>query len=250
MSATRRVSVLGVGVDPFTLTELLHRVDTAIDTGQPTTIAYANVHVLNTAWSDPALRAFLRDCTVCYCDGTGVQLGARLRGQRLPERMTGADWIWNLAAHCEGRRRLYWVGGRPGVARRAAEALRARHPALEIETDHGYHDRDGDQDRACIDRINEARPDIVLVGMGTPEQERWTQARRDRIQAPVVWCLGATADFVAGEIPRGPAWLVKRAEWLARLFAEPRRLAGRYLVGNVLFVGRVLGTSLGASPRD
>jgi len=79
-----------------------------------------------------------------------------------------------------------------------------------------------------------------LVGMGTPEQERWVQQRREAIQAPVVWCIGATADVISGKNPRGPAWLVEHAEWLARLSIEPTRLSRRYLIGNPAFLMRAL----------
>jgi exopolysaccharide biosynthesis WecB/TagA/CpsF family protein len=85
----------------------------------------------------------------------------------------------------------------------------------------------------------------VLVGMGTPVQELWTARHRARIAAPVVWCLGATADFVAGVQARGPALLTDHGlEWLARLLGDPRRLFGRYVVGNPLFLARVLRARL------
>lgn len=235
-----RVPVLGVGIDPLGLEDLLDRAATFIDERRRVTLSYANVHVLNTAWDDPELRAFLGACDVVFCDGNGVRLGARLLGHALPHRMTGADWIWELAARAEGRWRLYWIGGESGVTDRAAAALRARHPGLEIASDHGFHPRSGPEDEACLARVEAFRPDIVLVGMGTPEQERWVAARRDRLSAPVVWCVGATADFVSGKVRRGPRWLTDRAEWLDRLWSEPDRLWHRYLVGNARFLGRVL----------
>jgi exopolysaccharide biosynthesis WecB/TagA/CpsF family protein len=80
--------------------------------------------------------------------------------------------------------------------------------------------------------------------MGTPEQESWVAQRRAQLDAPVVWCLGATADYLAGRVPRGPAWLTDRAEWLARLAAQPGRLWRRYLVGNTIFMARVIRSRL------
>lgn len=239
-----RVSILGVGVDPITAEELVPRVADLIEAGGRASVAYANVHVLNQTQQDPALQAFLAEADLVYCDGNGVRLGARLLGTSLPGRMTGADWIWELAAAAEGRWRLYWIGGQPGVAEAAAQALQHAHPGLAIATDHGYHPRTGPEDQACTRRINAFGPDIVLVGMGTPEQESWVAQRRAQLDAPVVWCLGATADYVAGQVPRGPAWLTDRAEWLARLAAEPGRLWRRYLVGNTVFIARVLRSRL------
>jgi len=237
--AQPRVEVLGVGIDPVNRGGLLNVVERLVERGGAT-VAYANAHVLNLAVRDPELRAFLNAADLCYCDGGGVRLGAWLLGEQLPERMTGADWIWDLAACAEGRWRLFWIGGEPGVAAAAAARLRECHPRLPIETEHGFHT----DDDALLARVNHARPDIVLVGMGTPLQERWVATHRGRILAPVVWVLGATADFVSGKVPRGPAWLYERHEWLARLIAEPQRLWRRYLIGNSLFLGRVLAARL------
>jgi N-acetylglucosaminyldiphosphoundecaprenol N-acetyl-beta-D-mannosaminyltransferase len=241
-----RVDVLGVGVHALRRQDLLDQVERWLEEAQaapgatpPRTVAYANAHVLNLARRDDGLRAFLNAADLCYCDGNGVRLGARLLGAELPERMTGADWIWDLAYRAERRWRLYWIGGEPGVTELAAHELLQRHPRLQIATDHGFHARQGPEDAACLERIAAFAPDLVLVGMGTPEQERWVAERRARIAAPVVWCLGATADFVAGKVRRGPGWAVDHAEWLTRLLVEPRRLAGRYLVGNAEFLAAI-----------
>ena len=251
-AAGSRVDVLGVGVDRCDLRGLLDRVDELVRAKGRSTVAYANIHVLNTSVNDPELRAFLNGVEVCYCDGAGVVLGAKVLGETLPERMTGADWIWDLAREAEGRWRLFWLGSEPGVTETAAAKLRERQPGLDVITDHGYHKKDGPENDALIDRINAAAPDILLVGMGTPVQERWVMANRDRIHAPVVWVLGATADFVSGKVSRGPAVLYNNQEWLARLITEPRRLWKRYLLGNTVFLARVAGQRArrltGASP--
>jgi N-acetylglucosaminyldiphosphoundecaprenol N-acetyl-beta-D-mannosaminyltransferase len=108
------VDVLGVGVHPLTWTELLEEVDGFIRSAQPRTIAYANVHVINSAQKDHALHGFLAGTDICYCDGNGVVLGARLLGESLPERMTGADWIWALAEQAALKGwRIYRSAARP-----------------------------------------------------------------------------------------------------------------------------------------
>lgn len=241
MDDTGRVNVLGVGVDRYDRDQLFARVGELVDAGGRATVAYANIHVLNTAATDPELAAFLNGVEVCYCDGAGVVLGARVLGETLPERMTGADWIWDLARLAEGRWRLFWLGSEPGVTEAAAKKLQERHPSLHVDTDHGYHAKQGPENDALIERINTSAPDIVLVGMGTPVQERWVAENRERLQAPVVWVLGATADFVSGKVSRGHPLLYNNQEWLARLLTEPRRLWRRYLVGNTVFLARVVG---------
>ena len=236
-----RVRLLGVPVDGISFAELLDAVAASVGSRARAVITYANVHVLNQCATDPELAGFLSAADLVFCDGNGVRLGARLSGQTLPHRMTGADWIWELGevAAREGWR-LYWIGGAPGVTEEAAAAMLARFPALKIGVDHGFHPRMGPEDDASVARINDFHPDIILVGMGTPEQERWVTAHQARLNAPVIWCLGATADFVSGRVRRGPRWLTDRAEWLDRLISDPGRLWRRYLLGNGVFIARVL----------
>lgn len=236
-----RLEILGLPVDVLDLEGLLDAVGELIEIGRERpgrTVAYLNVHVANTARRDPELTAFLRGVDLCYCDGVGVVLGAKLLGHHLPERMTGADWIWDLAAAAEDKGwRIFWTGGQPGVTERAAAELRGRHPGLAIDSDHGFHTPETTP--GLLARIADFAPDILLVGMGTPVQERWVARHLDQLPVPVVWCLGATADFVAGEVDRGPEWLHTNQEWLARLLTEPGRLWRRYLIGNPLFLARV-----------
>jgi len=233
-----RVRVLGLPVDPVDLEGLLAGVSAFIEAGEPRTVSYLNVHVANVAAHTPDLRAFLEQTDLCYCDGAGIRLGAKLLGRALPERMTGADWIWDLAARAEGQWRIFWLGGAPGATAEACEVLRQRHPGLELGHDHGFHHSEAVP--ALIDRIHAFEPHILLVGMGTPVQERWVMRWRSELDVPVVWCLGATADFISGRVSRGPRVLAENAEWLARLVTEPRRLWRRYLVGNTVFLARVL----------
>jgi N-acetylglucosaminyldiphosphoundecaprenol N-acetyl-beta-D-mannosaminyltransferase len=245
VSASGRIDLLGVPVDVLTRGALLDRVADLVAARGQATVGYVNVHVLDQCARNPDLAPFLRDLDVCYCDGKGAVLAARILGERLPERMTGADWIWDLAARAEGRWRLCWVGGEPGVTEEAARALRARHPALQVVAHHGFHPKEGPENDAFVAELNAAEADIVLVGMGTPVQERWVGANRAALRAPVVWCLGATADFVSGRVSRGPRWLYDRQEWLARLVADPRRLWRRYLLGNA----RVMARACAAATR-
>ena len=171
-----------------------------------------------------------------------MRLAARILGSHLPARMTGADWIDPFCRNAETRGlRLYVLGGRPGVAVEACRRLRVRYPELRIVgCDQGYVQEPAQTVRA-IEDINRARPDVLMVGMGTPEQERWIAANRAALDVPVCWAVGALFDYVAGVAPRGPRWMLDHGlEWLYRLWLEPGRMAGRYLIGNPLFVVRVL----------
>jgi N-acetylglucosaminyldiphosphoundecaprenol N-acetyl-beta-D-mannosaminyltransferase len=220
-------------------TDVLGFVSASINAKRPVTIGYVNVHVLNLAAKNPRLHKFLQDLDLCYCDGRGVQWAARFLGKDLPQRMTGADWIYPLCAEAQARGwRLGWVGGEYGITAEATRRLERQYPHLEIVvTDHGF--RTGDLAQT-IARINATKPDILLVGMGSPRQESWVAQHREALDSPVVWCLGATADYVSGQIARGPKWLTEHHEWLARLVVEPRRLFQRYMIGNPTFFLRML----------
>lgn len=222
-----------VRIDAALLTGVLRFVTECIHSGSRTTLLYVNVHCLNLARADSRYRDILNRAQVVYCDGTGVRLAAWLTGQKLPERMTGADWIWDLASLCVVQSfSLYLLGGEDGLADAAAITLLQRHPRLRIAgcgTGYGL-------DPASVRRVNAARPDIVLIGLGSPKQEKWIAAHRDQIDAPVVWAVGALFGFVSGRIPRGPRWLTEHGfEWLCRLATEPRKLWRRYLIGNPQF---------------
>jgi N-acetylglucosaminyldiphosphoundecaprenol N-acetyl-beta-D-mannosaminyltransferase len=232
----KAISLLGVRVDCLRKAQLIDR---ALSPVRPAlTIMYVNVHCMNVATRDDAYRAILNSADVVSCDGTGVRLASRLLGETLPERMTGADWIVDLCTRAQAERKaLYLFGGAPGVAQSARERLLQDFPNLRIcGTSDGY--RRGDD---LLKEINARRPDILLVGMGTPRQEKWVAANRDALDIPTVWVVGALFDFVSGRIRRGPRWMTDHGlEWLCRLVAEPRKLWRRYLVGNPLFLYNVL----------
>ncbi len=229
---------LGVRLDLLSLDDLLGAVSRAVATRGRLTVMYVNAHCMNVAERDPEYRSIVNGADLVYCDGTGVRMGALLLGIQVPQRMTGADWVHDLArvAAREGFS-LFLLGGEPGAAEDAARALAAEQPRLKIAgAAPGY-----DAGPATVERIRTARPDILLVGMGTPTQERWIDANQDALDVPVVWAVGALFDFVSGRIPRGPGWMTEHGlEWLCRLAVEPRKLWRRYVIGNPRFVVRVL----------
>jgi len=137
---------------------------------------------------------------------------------------------------------LYLLGGAPGIAQKAGLMLSEKYPGLEIAgAHHGFFEKDGMANNIILSKINDRSPDILLVGFGSPLQEGWIHDNFERIDATVVWAVGGLFDFVSGNVRRGPRLMVDHGlEWLFRLIVEPGRLWKRYLIGNSLFVGRVL----------
>lgn len=240
-----RIDVLGVGVDPITVDGLHAEIARLARGGRLGLVLNVNAHCLNLCYEDPALRDSLNGADVVFCDGAGVMLAARMLGRRLPARITYAAWIWRLAefAAAEGLS-LYFLGARPGVAQEAARRLRERYPGLRIlGVRHGYFDHSpGSADNeAVLEEISAAAPDILLVGLGMPLQEIWLTENRHGLNAGVALTCGAAFDYASRRVRRGPRFLTESGfEWLARLLREPRRLWRRYLLGNPLFLLRVL----------
>lgn len=240
-----RVVVLGVPVDPVTVDDLHAHIRGFVRADARASILHANVHAINLACRHAWLARVFEQADLVFCDGAGVQLGARILGQRLPERITYADWLWRLAAWCASEHlSLFLLGARPGVAAQAADRLRERCPGVTIAgTHHGYFDKTpgSAESLAVVQHLNAARPHIVIVGFGMPAQERWVHHHRLAINAPVILTGGAAFDYVSGHLRRAPAWMTRHGlEWLGRMLIEPGRLTGRYLLGNPLFLMRVL----------
>jgi N-acetylglucosaminyldiphosphoundecaprenol N-acetyl-beta-D-mannosaminyltransferase len=206
-------------------------------------VMYVNAHVVNQSRSTLGLAEALRRADLVYCDGYGVRLAARALGRPVPHRMTGADWIWILAGLCERMGHpIYLLGSEPPLAREAAARLRRLYPDLEVAgAHHGFFDLHSPHNERVIEDILAHRPRIVLVGMGTPKQELWVDRYAGQLDGAVVWTVGALFDYVSGHVPRAPRWLADNGlEWIFRLAIEPQRMWRRYLLGNPVFLGRVV----------
>jgi N-acetylglucosaminyldiphosphoundecaprenol N-acetyl-beta-D-mannosaminyltransferase len=245
-AAKERVNVLGVEVDPVSVAELHASILGFVREEGHAVILHANVYGLNLCYHDPELRSFFNEAaSLVFCDGAGVMLAARMLGGRIPERITYADWAWQLAAFAESEGlSLFFLGARPGVAESAAARFKGRYPNLKIAgVHHGYFDQTAGafENEAVLVEINAASPDVLLVGFGMPLQERWLMQNWERLDTSVALTGGAVFDYVSGELKRGSRILTDNGfEWLARLLIEPGRLWKRYVIGNPLFLLRVL----------
>jgi N-acetylglucosaminyldiphosphoundecaprenol N-acetyl-beta-D-mannosaminyltransferase len=214
-------------------------------------VMYVNAHVVNQSRTTLGLREALRRADLVYCDGYGVRLAARVLKRPVPHRMTGADWIWGLARQCElAGHSLYLLGSEPPLAREAATRLRHFYPRLAVAgAHHGFFELDSPHNERVIEDIRAHRPNIVLVGMGTPKQELWADRYADRLDGAVVWTVGALFDYVSGHTPRAPRWLADNGfEWIFRLAIEPQRMWRRYLLGNPVFLKRVFSEARRDAP--
>ncbi len=242
-----QIKVLGIRVTSARLGELHREISRMIAEGRKGFVLYANVHGFNVAYKSKWLTDFYNRADLVNCDGAGIIIGARILGKHIPERITYADWGWTLGEYCAKKgHSLYFLGGPEGVTDRAAENLKEKIPDINISgTFHGYFQKQGPENDAVIARINQAKPDILLVGMGIGMQEKWLLENYEKIDAKVFMVCGAAFRYWAGWYARCPKWMADNGlEWLFRFLLEPRRLAKRYLLGNPLFMIRILAERL------
>lgn len=245
-----QIEILGVRIDPFTVDDLYSAIGDIVDLKQKEIIANVNAQAMNLSYKLPWFRTFLNESKYVFCDGFGVILGARLLGHHLPERVTYADWIWELASVAETSGwTIYFLGAKEGVAEKAAENLMDRYPDLNIiGCHHGYFDKrpNSSENASVLEQINSSEPNILIVGFGMPRQELWLSENWQNVNANVALTGGAVFDYASGELKRGPDWMTQRGlEWFARLIIEPKRLWRRYIIGNPLFIWRILKSRLG-----
>ena len=236
-----RREILGVALDVTSSASAVASIDDAIESGRLMKVAFANAHTLNLAATRPELRQALSRFVVLN-DGVGVDLASLIRfGRRFEENLNGTDFVPHYLKSSRHRLRIYLLGATQEVVEAAARRFAQRFPQHTIVgARNGFLSSPEATARACQE-IRRSRADIVLVGMGNPLQELWIDANGPATGAKVLLGVGALFDFTAGAVPRAPAWVQTiRCEWLFRMAQEPRRLWRRYLIGNAMFLLRVL----------
>jgi N-acetylglucosaminyldiphosphoundecaprenol N-acetyl-beta-D-mannosaminyltransferase len=239
------VNLLGVTISTLPVEAVISRIESAITSREKIHIAYANIYALNLAYEQAWFREYLNSAALTFCDGYGVIWGAKILGLNIPYRYTPPDWFDALMARCADRGfSIFFLGSRPGVAEKAARILSEHHPGVQIKgVLHGFFDKQCGslENQAVINAINAIRPDLLVVGLGMPTQEKWLAENWAQINAYVAFPVGAMLDYLTGEVRRAPRWMTDHGlEWLGRLIIEPRRLWQRYLIGNSTFLGRLL----------
>ena len=244
-SAGASVDILGVPVHNLDRTGLNREFERLIREGKRGWVSYVTVHAVNIAQQLPWFREYLASSLVAYCDGEGVRLGSRILRQPLPERVALTYWIYDVCEIVQrNNARIYLLGATDEILSEAVNVLRTLCPRLNIVgTHHGYFDPS--QDSKVVDLVNRSAADVLIVGMGMPKQESWIAKNAPRLTTRLIMNSGSCFDFVSGRKPRCPDWMGRMGlEWLFRLMLEPRRLWKRYLIGNPLFVARILRARL------
>lgn len=249
MREPRRVNILGVGVCAINMNMALEIIEGWIERRERQYVCVTGVHGIMESQRNENLRRIHNRAGLVTPDGMPLMWLCRLRGFRHVDRVYGPDLMLAL---CErsvtmGYRHFFY-GGENGVPELLATLLKKRFPGLQVVGTFSppFRPLTLEEDERIVQIINEAEPDIVWVGLGTPKQELWMAEHRERLKAPVLIGVGAAFDFLSGRKPQAPKWMQRSGlEWLFRLVNEPKRLWKRNLVNNptflILMILQILG---------
>jgi N-acetylglucosaminyldiphosphoundecaprenol N-acetyl-beta-D-mannosaminyltransferase len=241
----RRASILGVRIADLPRENLLASLGILAAKRQTAVVTNVNIHAANLSYSLPWFRDFLNSSDITFCDGFGIKLASRLTGQVIMHRNSPPDFVSDLCRDSAAAgARMFFLGGRPGIAEAAALSATASNPGLQVDFHDGYFDkrRHSAENLDVVERINTSKTAILLVGFGMPLQEQWIADNRDALDIGVVMTVGALFDYMTGATRRAPMWMTAHGwEWLGRLAIEPARLWRRYLLGIPVFFWRLIG---------
>lgn len=188
-------------------------------------ICTTNPEFIMRAQDDEPFRQLLWDADLCVPDGVGLLLAGRWMHQPLPERVPGSEIVYHLAEECaKNGWRLFLLGAQEGIAAEAGRIFQQKYPNLTIAGTYAGSPAPAENNE-IVTMINESRADILYVAYGNPNQDKWIGRNKETLNSVrVAIGIGASLDFVTGNIPRAPRWMQKLGlEWLHRLILEPWR---------------------------
>ncbi len=238
---SRYVEILGVRIANLHTIEAVAHMQQLIWSAEhhARALYIVNAHTLNLACDVPEFREVLNGGDAVFGDGTGVRWAARWQGVKMIDNLVGTDLMpFFFVNTMERRYRYFLLGARGDVVERAAEYLVRQFPGLCIVGyHHGHYDHD--QHDGVLERINAARPEVLLVGMGNPIQECWIHDNRPRLtKVRLAVGVGGLFDHWGGVLKRAPRWVRRNGfEWAQLMLQQPHKWR-RYLVGNPKFLVR------------
>lgn len=238
---TSRIKLFQVGIDQVDNQETIQKIGEFIVSKKPHQIVTPDTLAVLRARKDPDYQSILKSADLVTPDGAGILWASTTLNYSLPERVTGIDIIHNICRLAAKKGySLYLLGSYPGVAREASLNLTKKYPGIKIAgTHHGYFNCEDSQNRdnvkngnsnrnkeeeEIITEIKEKRPDILLVGMGVPKQEKWINKNLEKLDVSVCIGVGGSFDVLSGRIPRAPLWMQRHGmEWIYRSIKQPNR---------------------------
>lgn len=244
-----RVNVLGVGVSAINIPMALETIDQWIQEHNRHYVCVTGVHGVIESQRNESLRFIHNKAGMVTPDGMPLVWVSHLRGQSHVTRVYGPDLMLAALEQFQSKGyRHFLYGGGEGVPEKLAENLIKKFPDLKIVGTYSppFRPMSTEEEENLLQMIEQARPDIIWVGLSTPKQELWMASHIDKAATSVLIGVGAAFDFHAGLKKQAPYWMQRNGlEWLFRLVSEPRRLWRRYLINNPLFIVLIVAQFLG-----
>lgn len=233
-----RISFMNTELDNLTMQEALQEVERLIGEARNAYVVTPNVDHIVRLETDRELQAAYGGAALILTDGKPLMWIAKWYGTPIKEKISGSDLFPLLCrTAAEKGYSMFFLGAAEGVAARAAERLRRKYPGLRVagtySPPYGF-ENDPTELEKIVKTVREASPQLLIVALGCPKQEKFMYRHCPELGVPVSFGLGATLDFEAGNIRRAPRWMARYGlEWLFRITQDPRRMARRYLVDDL-----------------
>lgn len=219
--------------------DFLNAIFSLTDTGESAYVVFANVHMLMEAHRDLYFNNIVNEANLAAPDGKPLSIFLKLADHITQERICGMDVLPDLIRQAERLgKSVYFYGNTVEVLENILNRINSEHPSLNVA---GYYsppfrELSAPEKKTIIENINKAQPDLLLVSLGCPKQEKWMAEHRGKIKSCMLG-LGQAFNTYAGKENRPPRWMRRFAlEWTYRLYLEPRRLWKRYLYTNTAFI--------------
>lgn len=233
------IFLAGVKVDIVDGGKIFSRIKNLIEENKKGSISYINAHAINLAQRLDWFKEYLNNSEISYADGQGVRLGAWLLRKRVPPIVNLTRWAWELLNFCtRNNYKIFILGASEEVIQKAVNNIRTKYRFVKIVGyHHGYFEKTAEKSSEVIAYINSLKPNLLLVGMGMPLQEKWIKDNFGSLQVNAILNAGSSIDIIAGVKKVCPQWMSNIGfEWLFRLSQEPLRLFIRYIIGNPKFL--------------
>lgn len=240
--SSNRISIFDISFNNLAMNEILTLIKNSVIKKDKKSIFFINADCLNKAFSNEYYKQTLKKADLVLPDGSGINVACNILNEKLKENVNGTDMLpYICSLSQENSFRIFLLGAKDGVALKAKEKLLEKYPNLQIVgTKHGYINHDLEQTE-LINKINSTKADILLVAMGAPMQEAFIDKYKEQLNSSVIIGVGGLFDFYSSNIKRAPMYLRETGfEWVYRMIQEPRRMWKRYILGNPLFIYRVL----------
>lgn len=213
----------GVNVSILTYELLRTKVIEDIENNVKSSIIAINPEKLIIAREKPEIKKLLNSATYKIADGIGVVVASKLRKGNIKNRITGIDCMDMLCKLSNDKGyKIFMYGAKEEIVKQAKIKLEKKYPNIKIV---GYIDGYEEDNEKIIRTINDCKPDILFVALGSPKQEIWINENMVKLNAKIFQGVGGSFDVFSGNIKRAPKWMQKVGlEWLYRLFKEPKRV--------------------------